>query len=100
VTRLPAVAQIAIWAEIGTIAAARFYDGWFGRVLFLSPDPEARMAFLSDPYSAVLARTAPWAAGIAGALAVMAGCLIRLRGTRRPQADASRGSYAALELRR
>jgi hypothetical protein len=62
------------------------------RVLFLTPEPDAsRVALLSDPYSAVLARTAPWTAGIAGALAVMAGGLIRLRGTRRPPADASAG---------
>lgn len=80
--------------NVGTFGPAETFDirtpGRY-RVLFLTPDPETPTAFLSDPYGAVLTRTAPWAAGIAGALAVLAGGLIRLRGTRRPPADASPG---------
>jgi hypothetical protein len=49
------------------------------RISLHSPESDLWVVLVSVPYGTVLARTAPWAAGIVGALALMTGCLIRLR---------------------
>jgi hypothetical protein len=45
--------------------------------------PDLAEVLVSDSYGAILARTAPWAVGILGALVAMALCLIRMRGVYR-----------------
>lgn len=92
VTRLPGKAPVAelgvaFLNTAGFAPADTFEIKTPGRYrVSLHAEPDLWVVLVSDDYGTVLTRTAPWVAGIWAALVVMAGCLIRLRAVRRPQA--------------